>query len=97
MANGLFAGILELQLVGHPIQHPSLNHRHSSPVQKAPLLWNEPESVRTVGSLLPKLLRGEGNVRPPCVMTAAAKVVNTAAAMAEMGGNPRGKYGCYTL
>ena len=82
MADGLFAGIVELQLVGHPIQHPSLNHRHSSPVQKAPLLLKDFLPVRTEGSLLPKLLRGGGKVRPPCVMTAAAKVVNTAAAMA---------------
>lgn len=35
-AFGLFAGILEEQLVGHPIQQPSLNQRHSSPVQNAP-------------------------------------------------------------
>jgi hypothetical protein len=37
-AFGLFAGIAELQLVGQPIQQPSLNQRHWSPVQNAPLL-----------------------------------------------------------
>ena len=50
-ALGLFAGIAELQLVGQPIQQPSLNQRHSSPVQKAPLLCQLADSLRTVGSL----------------------------------------------
>jgi len=55
-----------------------LNHRHSSPVQKAPLLWNDVVFVRTAGSWLWKLFRGRGKVRPPCALATAKRVDSVA-------------------